>query len=56
MLIEPIDPEPFVMRAAATGDLQIRRSLRDLDYALQLDPQAARVYALRAQLLAHVGR
>ncbi|HEV2970011.1 MAG TPA: tetratricopeptide repeat protein [Pirellulales bacterium] len=56
MLLEPIDAEPFVMRAAADSDAQVRRSLRDLDYALELDPKSARAHWLRAQVLAGMGR
>ncbi len=56
MLLEPIDAQPFIMRAAANGDVQVRRSLRDLDYALALDPRSSQAHWLRSELLLQMGR
>jgi tetratricopeptide (TPR) repeat protein len=56
ILLEPIDAEPFILRADATPDGQIRRALRDLDFALGLDPRAAHARAIAARVLVGVGR
>ncbi len=56
MLIEPIDAEPFVLRAAARADVQIRRSLQDLDCALQLEPKSARAHELKGRILLGIGK
>jgi tetratricopeptide (TPR) repeat protein len=56
ILLEPIDAEPFLLRAEATAHGQIRGALRDLDFALGFDPRSARARALAAQLLVSVGR
>jgi tetratricopeptide (TPR) repeat protein len=56
MLLEPIDAEPFVLRAAAQAEAAPRRALRDLDYALSLDPRSAKAHAIRAQILTAAGR
>jgi len=56
LLLEPIDAEPFISRAAADADVNVRGSLQDLDYAIQLDPKNAKALYLRAELLAQIGR
>jgi tetratricopeptide (TPR) repeat protein len=56
MLLEPIDAEPFVLRAGAQADAAPRRALRDLEYALSLDPRSARAHAVSGQILAASGR
>ncbi|HEY2147461.1 MAG TPA: hypothetical protein VGH32_05965, partial [Pirellulales bacterium] len=56
MLLEPIDAEPFVLRAANETDAAPRRALRDLDFAMSLDPRLAKALAVRSQILAASGR
>ncbi len=56
MLMEAIDAEPFILRAAADADYHPRRSLQDLEFALQVDPQNSVAHDLRAQVLLAVGR
>jgi tetratricopeptide (TPR) repeat protein len=56
MLLETIDPEPFLARAVVQQQWHPQRSLRDLDYALKLDPKSARAHDLRAQILLDAGR
>ncbi len=56
LLLEPIDAEPFVSRATANGDVQVRRSLQDLDYAIHLDAKNATAHYVKAQILAQTGR
>lgn len=56
MLLETIDPEPFLSRAALEQLWHPQRSLRDLEYALKLDSKCARAYDLRAQILLQAGR
>ena len=56
MLLEPIDAEPFILRAAAQADAQPRRALRDLDFALSLDPKLPKAHAIRGQILSGAGR
>lgn len=56
MLLEPIDPQPFLVRAMIESDLHPGWGLRDVDYALQLDSKHAESHDLRAQMLLSVGR
>ncbi len=56
LLLEPLDAEPFVSRAMADADTNVRRSLQDLDYAIQLDPKNDKALYVRAELLAQMGR
>ena len=56
MMLEPVDPEPFLVRAALRAELHPGLSLQDLDYALQLDANQRPRYDLRAQILLKVGR
>jgi tetratricopeptide (TPR) repeat protein len=56
MLLEPIDPQPFLVRAATEGDLHPGWGLRDVDYALQLDAKHAESHDMRAQMLLSIGR
>ncbi|HKD38623.1 MAG TPA: hypothetical protein VKB78_17545, partial [Pirellulales bacterium] len=56
MLLEPIDAEPFVLRAVAQADAVPRRALRDIDYALSLDPRSAKANAVRSQIMTASGR
>ena len=56
MLLETIDPEPFLARAALEQLWHPQRSLRDVDFALKLDPKSGRAYDLRAEILMQAGR
>ena len=56
MLLEPIDPQPFLARAAAENELHPGWGLRDVDYALQLDSKHAESQDMRAQMLLSIGR
>ncbi len=56
ILIEALDAEPFVVRASLNSEGQIRRSLVDLDHAIQLDDQYGQAYLLKAQILNDIGR
>jgi tetratricopeptide (TPR) repeat protein len=56
ILLEPIDAEPFILRAEVTPDVQIRRALRDLDFALGLEPGSTHARAIAARVLTSVGR
>lgn len=56
ILLEPIDPQPFVARAESRLDVAYARSLADLDYALSLDDQNPRAHHLRARVLTLMGR
>jgi tetratricopeptide (TPR) repeat protein len=56
MLLEPIDPQPFLVRAANETELHPGWGLRDVDYALQLDPKHAESQDMRAQMLLSIGR
>lgn len=55
ILIESITAEPFFLRARANLHESYRRSLADLNYALQLEPQFADAHWLRAQALLAIG-
>ncbi len=54
--LEPISPELFVLRAEYDFDRRYVQNLEDLDSALKLNPQYARAYWWRAELLARVGK
>jgi tetratricopeptide (TPR) repeat protein len=56
VLVEPVGPQAFVLRAAASRQRRYRVSLADLDQALSLDQRAAAAHALRAELLSDLGR
>jgi tetratricopeptide (TPR) repeat protein len=56
MLLEPIDPQPFLVRAAHEAELHPGWALRDIDYALKLDVKHAESQAMRAQILLSIGR
>jgi len=55
VLLETIDPQPFVLRAKKRIDREPVASWRDVDYALQLDDQLAEAHWLRAQVLHRAG-
>ena len=52
IILEPVGAEAFVLRAETHMDRQPDRSLRDLEQAIELDPENARAHWLRARLLA----
>lgn len=56
MLLEPIDPQPFLSRAEHEFDSHPAWGLRDIDYSLSLDPMQAEAHDMRAQILLAVGR
>jgi len=56
MLLEPIDPQPFLVRAATEAEVHPGWGLRDVDYALHLDPKHAETHDFRAQMLLSIGR
>lgn len=56
MMLEPIDPQPFLLRSAYEADLHPGWGLRDVDYALRLDPAHAESHDLRSQILLAIGR
>ncbi len=54
--LEPINPEPFVLRALYDFDRNFEVDLQDLDIALEMSPDYARAHWLRAEILETVGR
>jgi tetratricopeptide (TPR) repeat protein len=55
IILEPIHPQPFAMRAESRLTTHPQASLRDVEQALTLDPQFVRAMWLKAQLLSSVG-
>ncbi len=56
MMLEPLDPEAFVLRAEGEMDTRSANSLADLAYAIELDPKHLRAHRLLLVLLAEQGR
>lgn len=56
ILLDPIDVQPFVQRAASQLQGPYRDNLADLRYAVELDPQHAQAHWLQAQILLALGR
>ncbi len=56
ILLESIDPQPFLVRATTEAELHPGWCLRDVNYALQLDPKHAETHDIRAQMLLSIGR
>lgn len=54
--LEPVNPEPFVMRAEYDFDRNYEKNLEDLDQAIEMSPRYARAHATRAKILAEIGR
>jgi len=52
IILEPVSPEAFVLRAETHMDSRPNRSIHDLEQAIELDPENARAHWLRARLLA----
>ncbi len=56
MMLEPLDPEAFVLRAEGEMDSNSANALADLAYAIELDPQHLRAHRVLLVLLAEQGR
>lgn len=56
IVLEPVGPEPFLLRAETNLDTRPEQSLADLDQVLKLSPANARAHWLRARLLAAAGQ
>ncbi len=56
ILLEAINAEPFVQRAASRLHGPYEANLADLAHALRLDPQHGRAYWLQAQIFLALGR
>ncbi|MHB1037966.1 MAG: tetratricopeptide repeat protein [Pirellulales bacterium] len=56
IFLEPIDAQPFVLRAETNRQTQYASSLADLDYALKVDPKCAAAHWLAGEILAAIGR
>jgi tetratricopeptide (TPR) repeat protein len=55
IVLEPIGPEPFILRVEYDFEHLYERNLADLDEAVRLAPGSARALWLRASLLAELG-
>ena len=56
VLLEPLDPEPFVLRAEGEIDLHSSAAVADLQYAIEIDPRHVRAHRLLLALLCEQGR
>ena len=56
MYLEPLTAEPFVLRVAADSEHRYEQGMRDLDFALRLEPDYADAHHARADLLLNAGR
>lgn len=56
IILEPIGPEPFLLRAETNLDTRPESSLADLDQVLKLAPANARAHWLRARALLATGK
>ena len=56
VLLEPLDPEPFVLRAEGEIDQASANAVADLQYAIEIDPHHVRAHRLLLALLAEQGR
>ncbi len=54
--LEPVNPEPFLLRAEYDFERRFGSALADIDQALQLSPKYARAHWLRGVKLAEIGR
>ena len=54
--LEPVNPEPFVMRAEYDFDHNYKKNLEDLHQALEMSPRYARAHGVKAKILAEIGR
>lgn len=56
VLLEPLDPEPFVLRAEGEIDHSSVYAVADLQYAIEIDPRHVRAHRLLLALLCEQGR
>ncbi len=56
IILEPIGPEPFLLRAETILDVEPQHALADLDQALKMTPENARAQWLRARVLTALGQ
>lgn len=56
LMIEPLDPESFVLRAEGEIDAHAARAVVDLEYALEIDPANVRALRLLLTLKCDQGR
>lgn len=56
VVIEPLDPQPFLLRGEIRRHQMPAHSLSDAEFALELDPKLARAHWLRAECLRELGR
>ena len=56
VLLEPLDPEPFVLRAEGEIDHTSAYAVADLQYAIEIDPRHVRAHRLLLALLCEQGR
>lgn len=54
--LEPINPEPFVLRAQYDFDRHFEKDLADLDTATEMSPRYAKAYWAKAEVLESIGR
>jgi tetratricopeptide (TPR) repeat protein len=55
IILEPISPEPFLLRAETNLDNRYEFCLHDLDQAVKLQPKHARAHWLRSRVLVSMG-
>jgi tetratricopeptide (TPR) repeat protein len=56
IVLEPLGPDPFVLRAESRLDSHFEENLHDLELAIQLSPNHARAQWLYSRVLCAVGR
>ncbi|MFV1965041.1 MAG: hypothetical protein ACC628_06430 [Pirellulaceae bacterium] len=56
VVVDPILPEPFILRAEQDSSRQYEWQLADLEYAIKVHSASARAYGLRAKRLASLGQ
>ena len=54
--LEPINPEPFLLRAEYDFENRFEADLEDIEIALEMNPRFARAHHVRATVLRDVGR
>lgn len=56
VMLEPLDPEAFVLRAEGDLETSVANAIVDLQYAVEIDPQHRRAHRLLLVLLCDQGR
>ncbi|HEY6562979.1 MAG TPA: tetratricopeptide repeat protein, partial [Pirellulaceae bacterium] len=56
ILLEPVNPEPFLLRAEYDFEHNYSQDLADIQTAIRLNPRYARAHALQGQRLMELGR